>query len=152
MSSSDSLIILGGGFEALGVVAVAVDLWITRRKVRGYEQRSRTIYLTGIAEGSSVGKATITGGLEPTLNERVEALENRVSQAEQELRGPEKQQQLRTAMEQIAERAQQAIRDDVEALDTLLKGLTVGGIGLRVMGAVLVVIGIGLSGWGSLIR
>jgi hypothetical protein len=149
MVQPDSLIAVGGVLEAAGVFAVAADLWLTRREVKRFERRTKSIYLAGRSEGSSSASATMTGGREPTLQERLEALEKRVRQVEDD---PEKRAQLQRRMELTAERWTAALRDDIEALIVVLRGVTTGGIPLRGVGVGFVMLGLGLSVAGSLLR
>lgn len=138
-----------------GVIAVAVDLWLTRRSVRSYESRTKTIYLEGIFDpGGAVAHASLEGGREPTMSERLDLLEREVGRLRDEFTQKIEtlRDGLRKRMELTAERVSQAIRDDVEALDALLRGVTTGGIALRVVGGAFVLLGIGLSVWGSLLR
>lgn len=81
------------------------------------------------------------------MEERAGRLQNDLTETAATIR-----EQFRQEMQQTAERAQVATQDHVEALDTLLKGVTTGGITLRVMGVAFVLLGITLSVAGSLLR
>jgi hypothetical protein len=149
------LILAGGVIEILGVLTVAADIRLTRREVRRYERRPVTVYAAGAsvlpaAQASGVG--VVEGGREPTLEQRMEVLEDRIGQVQGELEERTRQidAQAREKIGQAVKLSEMAARDRFDAIDTLLRGVTRAGIRLRVLGVVLVLAGLGLGVVGSI--
>jgi hypothetical protein len=67
----------GGALEIGGVLTIGIDLSAARRQARVYAEQQRIISLRGFGVRSRTGTGiiTVTGGHEPTFEQRLEAVE-----------------------------------------------------------------------------
>jgi len=57
---------------------IVLDIRDSRRQARRILQRNQTIYLAAFSETISGGSATLSGGSRPSIEQRIEVLEDRV--------------------------------------------------------------------------
>jgi hypothetical protein len=159
ISGADWWVIAGGLLEVGGAVAIALDIRATSKEFREYEKRPQTIYAHAATMELSaligaLGVVT-SGGREPTVEERLQSLEERVNAMPKTLEDTTRK--VKTDIKEWTQReikgavdtTRRSIEDWQKAFERLLRGITVGGIGLRAIGLALVLGGIVATTIGS---
>lgn len=136
------LIWLGYGFELVGVVLLASDLRDRWRRLRQFETT-----VTGVANGvlqpveaTMVGK--VTGGTEETVEERLDRLEEQMTEIPEQRRRDIKaaEQRMSDAVEHRVTKAEQLLSARLGQLRDLVVGTT--GVGRAAWALSLLVVGL----------
>ena len=152
MNATTLLAISGATFEVFGLALVVAEIWKDRRQGRSLMGIEAVIVQTLPAIASATaGKVTPIGGRQPTLEERVERVEERAEALNDGLLYV--QTRLRTELEQAAEeafnRAYRATIKRDQSLRRFLHQQLAGGVGRRLLGVVFFALGTVLSAVGN---
>lgn len=146
MSCVDLLIVLGGALEAIGIGVVA---WEIRKDLTAARKlRHRVIHLSSALSAESAMSVKATGGRPPTQEERLERLERRADEVDD---------QIKAVKTQLGGEIQQAKASGLERVDELrgwiqdfLDELLTGGWRVRAFGVASLLAGIALTVIGSI--
>jgi hypothetical protein len=151
-----TLTVIGGGFELGGLWLVAREIATDRARARELFHRTTQSITAGGASASVLvggGDATVTGGPEPTVEERVERLEHELRAVREAF--DRKLADLRAELEQeitsdVAE-ARAATGEVTEKIWGAIQEMLEGGLGRRGVGVGLFAAGLILSVIGNVI-
>lgn len=141
---------VGALFELGGIGTIVGQIRRDRRAFEEYRNRSRTLHVSAIASGHSMGKAEISGGRKLSIEERLDALEANLEGMRSQIRDQLKEQaeSLTSALKTMVESVERNLQETVTALENLTLGLS-GGFNQRRFGVWLFVIGLILNTVGN---
>jgi hypothetical protein len=148
----DWWIVAGGALQTIGVTALVTDIVATFNRLERYRQRGRTIYAGAALEVDvDFPIGAVVGGKQPTLDERVDGLETRLTELGDELRDTKAR--LKDWASETASASAELVRKSSElrfrALEQALLGDTHWDKRRRLASVAAVVVGIILATIGS---
>lgn len=153
MSLATVLIVAGGLLQFLGVAEVAREVRASRRAALRYRARPQTVFPAGIPAITSFGRATVGTGQEPSVSDRLDQLEQHVSELQDNLAKAREdlRKEARESSEDAAQRVERWTQDQLRAIGGFLEELATGGIKYRWAGVVSILAGIILMTVGSVL-
>jgi hypothetical protein len=152
MDRWDVLVIAGALLEVGGGLLLVTDVVSSLKRQRAYRSRPQTVYVgASLSAEGSLMVAAITGGREPTVEERVAALEGSVRTLRDTI-----DEQRTTLRDELRKDAEQAARhvgmradDRFDAIEAALLGESKSETRRRLASVGAVVLGVALATWGS---
>jgi hypothetical protein len=145
-----ALVLVGAAAQAVGFALAVWELTETRRRYLEHVGRPPKVEVIGrFAQGvgQAMGARVVTGGREPTVDQRIAWLERDL--AEMENRHQERLNAMRTSiggeMDDVVRLANRAREREDDALRNLIRGILVADIPLRAVAIALFVLGLVLS-------
>jgi hypothetical protein len=148
----DWWIVAGGALQVIGVMALVIDIIATFNRLEGYRKRDRIVYAGSALEvGTAFPMGAVVGGREPTIDERVDRLETRLTELGDELRNTKAR--LKDWASETAAASAELVRKSSEqrftAMEQALLGDTRWDKRRRVASVAAVVVGVTLATIGS---
>ena len=139
-----TLMVLGAGLELAGLGFVVWEVRSDARRIRAYAQRPITVRVhQAVAAMTSSGSIEVTGGREPTIEEKVARLEQAISELRESLTDLPGQlrEELHREISDAAKQVEKTLKDDQKAIEQLFTdtntGLRAWGVGLFFFGLAL---------------
>lgn len=122
MTGWDWLVVAGGGLQVIGVAGLAWEI----RGLTRYLNRTHHVYGTDMISVTEFGNATVTGGRQPTPDERLDRMEAQVTEMRGRLdRMPaELAHKWRGDIAEQAARTERWMREALDDIERLALGLT----------------------------
>jgi hypothetical protein len=157
MSWGKELVILGGVLQVAGVVIVVLQIWETLKRAREYRRRPVSVKARTTGASEAAGGMTVESSREPTIEERLARVEQAVTGARADLNST-KAELRKEWRQELSETVADITADQREENDALV-GLVLSvfeGRGMlgklaQFAGAFLILLGIALATWGSII-
>jgi len=141
----------GAGSELFGLLLVVLDARDARRRAARVVSRDQTVYLGSAHARAIGGRVTVTGGRQPTLEERVESLEQRLLRVHDEL--SERIDRVEDAAQEEASRVRGEAMAHADELDRKLRDFLADALagGRARTGVVFFAVGVLLSAAANLV-
>jgi hypothetical protein len=138
---------LGFVAEVLGVGLIVFDIRDSRRQARRIVGRAVTLHVDSVVQEQRVSTIQLGGGRQPSLDERVDALERRYRELDRRLLDglSAMRRELRADARNRARQIEEIIQADYAVLQDVLLDMLAGSLGRRMWGVVLVIIGVAAS-------
>jgi hypothetical protein len=148
----DWWIVAGGALQVIGVAALVIDIVATFRRLERYRTRGRTVYAGSALEiDVAFPIGAVVGGGEPTIDERVDRLEARLTELGDDLRSTKAR--LKDWASETASASAELVRKSSEqrftALEQALLGDTGWDKGRRIASVVAIALGVVIATIGS---
>ncbi len=143
-----ALMVTGAVFEVTGLAAAVLEIRSERRKVQRFLKRPITIQISAAGEVSSAGELVLTGGREPTVEERVRLLEQTVKDVKMETEQMKLDLPTRWHRDiaEVEKRVGTSLNEYRGQLDRFLRE---SGTKWRYIGITMFVFGLALQTWGN---
>ena len=152
MTGCQWLIVAGGLLQIGGVAALITDIVRTRNALTLYDQRPQTHYASATMRGRGSMTGTLTTGREPTVDERVTAIEQRLANLPAELDDREAtfENYMRGVIAGGLKATDAAIQEQRQNMEVLVHGVA-GSVIWRSASVAAIILGIALQTVGGAI-